>query len=419
MKIYLNLLKQIAVIAACALLATACADKESSLGINLVDNGMVYHGQQATLHATSAMSVRDDSLLTTNYIYGIIGNYHDATFGQVRASLYTQIALPTNDADINFTDMIIDSVILSLYKESIYPDTSHTYNFHFEVMQLNEVLLSDTAYYSTDVLPVNPSAVYFDQDMMVGPTDTILRLKLDNSIATILSQHATAEEFLQLTKGLRIRLTDAGDEGMLGIKLSSSESLLRVYYRSSPTDMIGSTYSFQLGIGASRFNHFEHDYTGSVAGGNDSVDGSQTIYLEPLGGYNILVNFTNDIRSFAAAHPTATIHHAEMLLPLAPTADAMRPEQLLAMQMDSNKASTYINDLLDPYTLGGFDGKYDAARNCYRIRVTQHVQNMLRRGEDSGTLVLLNNRRNAAPRTVIGGPSATDPIRIEIVYTED
>ena len=400
-------------------LPVGCTDEESALGVNLVDGNTLYSGQAATFTADNALSVRDDSLQTYNpnmtYSYGIIGNWHDLTFGSVSATLYTQIALPENTGSINLTNNEIDSVVLTLVKEKMYPDTGATYNLHFEVMQLDEPVMTDTVYYSTDTLPVVSGACYFNSTVSVSPTDTVIRLKLDNAIAAILTQSATAEEFIQRTKGLRIRLTDAGDEGMLSINFAAVDTRLTIYHH---YDTLYATYNILLGTGAAHFIHFDHDYTGSLTGGADSLDGSLSLYLEPMGGYNILVNFNTAIQAFAAAHPTAIVHHAELLLPVDAASTGLKPDRILALKKSVSGVDSYINDLIDPYIMSGFDGKYDETRGCYRLRVTQHVQGLLRAGEDTGTLLVLNSRRSDAASAIISGPSAANPIRIEIIFSE-
>ena len=413
MKRLTTLLLPVAAILLC-LLPCGCVDEESTLGVNLVDSTTLYNGQTATLTADRALSVRDDSLLTTNYSFGIIGNYNDATFGRVSSILYTQIALDQNTSTINLESNIIDSVVLSLTRSTLYPDSTATYNFHFEVMHLAEPL--DTSYYSTDALPVDPAGLYFDGDVRVSPTDTVIRLKLDNSIASILNQSASADEFAHNAKGLRIRLTDAGDEGMLGINFKATKTCLTVYHRYDPADTVDAVYTFLMGTGTSRFTQFVHDYTGSTTGGADSLDGSTTLYLEPLGGYNILLSFNNAVRAFAEAHPTAILHHAELLMPV--TYTGRQPDRILALSKKSEGNDVFIDDYVDPYTLAGFDGTYDEARGCFRLRVTQHVQGMLRQKSDPGTLLVLNSRRSDACRTIIGGPASADPVRIEITYSE-
>ena len=79
----------------------------------------------------------------------------------------------------------------------------------------------------------------------------------------------------------------------------------------------------------------------------------------------------------------------------------------------------YTDDLMmDITSMARFDGTYDASRNCYRLRVTQHLQGLLRAGVDHGTLLVLNSRRSSAARAIINGLSATNHPRIEFIYTE-
>ena len=120
----------------------SCTNEESDLGLNIVNNDTGYNGTRYSFTADRALSVRDDTLITSNYGFCIIGNYHDATFGSVSSTLFTQIALPDNSGSINFNEVIVDSVVLTLVKDQLYPDTNQTYNFHFEVMQLAEALQS-------------------------------------------------------------------------------------------------------------------------------------------------------------------------------------------------------------------------------------------------------------------------------------
>ena len=406
---------------ACLLLiaVVGCTDEESGLGMNLVDGNTLYNGQQATLTANSALSIREDSLTTTNFSFGCIGNYQDATFGRVSATLYTQIALDEHTGSINMAENIIDSVVLTLVKDHTYPDSTATYNFHFEVMHLAEPLLTDTVYYSCDTLAVAPRAKYFDQTVTVAPTDSVVRLKLDNSIRTILNQTGSAEDFITATKGLRIRITDAGDDGMLGINFKATNTCITVYHRYSADDTVDATYPFLLGNGTSHFIHFEHDYTSSVTGGADSIDGTAALYIEPLAGYNLLISFDSAVRAFVAAHPTAVLHHAELLLPVTSPTTPSLPDRILAVAKRDSANDVYTDDLMmDITSMARFDGTYDASRNCYRLRVTQHLQGLLRAGVDHGTLLVLNSRRSSAARAIINGLSATNHPRIEFIYTE-
>ena len=87
--------------------------------------------------------------------FSVIPQPNDVTFGKVSSWLYTQIALPPNTNDIAFDhSLVMDSVVLTLAKTQLFPDSSRTYNFHFEVVQLAEALKSDTSFYATSTLPV-------------------------------------------------------------------------------------------------------------------------------------------------------------------------------------------------------------------------------------------------------------------------
>ena len=415
-------LKTLLTIAAVALTATftSCVDEESALGIGLADTTLLYNGQTDTLYADQAWTEFEDSLLTSNYSYGIIGNYSDNVFGKVSSVLYTQIALSANSTNISFgNELVIDSVVLSLTKSALFPDTGGVYNFHFEVKQLAEALVKDSLYYASSTLPVDENAVFFDDDVRVSMGDTIISLRLNPSFYPVIHRTATAEEFIEQTKGLRIRITDAGDAGMVSIDFSSATTCLRTYYHYTEGSSTSTGfYTFLMGAGTSHFTHFEHNYSGTVFASGDKVTGSFRLYLEPLGGQQIRMSFDRDLQAFHAAHPWAVIHHAEIILPLAPETPTLLPDQIITLGREGDSTDAYINDLIDLYTLSGYDGSYHEDGNYYRIRATQHVQGLLRQGNDPGFLFVLNSRRHSAQRAIFNGLGTTNRPRIILVYSE-
>ncbi len=400
----------------------SCTDEESALGIDLVDSTTMYDGQQYVLYADDAWTEVEDSLLTSNYSYGAIGNYHDATFGKVKSILYTQIALPSNTADFSFdSDMILDSVVLSLATTGIFPDTNRSYRFHFEVMRLAEPVLSDTTYYAWQSLPVDNSGKYFDATVRMSGLDTVVSLKLDTNVYSLLRRTATAEEFIQQTKGLRIRLKESSDEGVLGIDFSSVQTCLRAHYHYiHDNDTTTGFYTFLMGAGTAHFTQFIHDYSGTIFT-SKKIPGAYRLYLEPMGGQRVRLSFDRDLQAFHAAHPWAVIHQAELLMTVAPEDDGRMPDQILTLGKDVDGNDAYINDLLDVYTLKGYDGTYNADKNYYRMRVTQHLQSLLRQGSDRGWLLLLNSRRHSPMRAILYGTEVGDANkrpRIVLTYSE-
>lgn len=409
----------ITTLAAVVLLAVgvgACTDEESDLGIGLVDPSTFFEGEHFTLYPDAAWSKIEDTLRTSNYSAGVVGTLDDPVFGRVSSVIYTQIALPSNASSINFDEVVIDSVVLTLEKSQLYPDTAATYNLRFEVRQLAEVLSSDSVYYSTSELPVDESTLFFDSVLSVGPYDTLVRMKLDGSIRQVLSTTASAEGFIEHTKGLRIKVTDG--VGMMGVNFASAKTCLTAYYHYGTAGSSGS-YTFLMGAGASHFTQFVHNYSGTAVAGADSVGGANRLYLEALGGFAVHIGFDRDIKAFHAAHPTAVVQYAELLLPLAPEANSMTPDLILAMTPNALVGWAGVADLTEAYTIAGYDGTYDSDNNRYRLRIPRHVQQGLRNNADAGMLLLLEARRHVALSTVFYGiaDTATSP-KIRIIYSE-
>lgn len=398
--------------------ATACTEKETEIGLGLTDPATQYNGIKETIYADDAYSLRDDSLQTSNYSYGIIGEYTDAVFGSVRSVLYSQIGLASGMSSINFDEVNIDSVVLTLVPDGLFPATEGSYDLHFRVRQLALPINADSIYYSFDSIAVDAAATFFDETVTVGAHDTVVRLRLAAGINAVLAQNGDRDAFLETAKGLCVEIVGDADRAMLSINFATTATGLTAYYHYG-TDTVQNYYTFLFGGGVGHFTHFTHDYSGTLFDGKDSLDGSQQLYLEPLAGYNARLSFDAAVRAFHRDHPLAVIHHAELLLPLAATAPTDHPGQLVALATTDNGTLALIPDYTDAYTYQGFDGTYNDGRNLYRIRITQHLQRLMRDGEDRGINVLLDARRSSAQRTILTGKDASaNKPRIEFVYTE-
>lgn len=398
----------------------SCEDEESALGIDLVDPSTLYYGITDTLYADQAWSQLEDSLLTSNYSFGVIGALEDAVFGKTTATLFAQVALPAETRMLDFSAVEVDSVVLTLAKYSLHPDTAATYRFRFEVKQLAQAVETDKRYYSTDELPVDESTLFYDEYVQVGYGDSVVRLVLDRSVLPILTQVAETDSFASTVKGLRIRIGEGSDNGMLGIDFTSTATCITAYYHYTyEGDLRTGEYVFMMGTGASHFTQFTHDYAGTRFAANDSIDGGDRLYLEPLGGHTVHLRFDSALRAFHVAHPNAAIHHAELIMPVASESGANVPERLLLLNKVTSDSLVYINDLLDLYTLQGFDGYYHADQKYFRMRVTQHLQGLLRKGSDNGMVVLIDARRHTTAQAIFNGrANETAAPRIVFVYSE-
>ncbi len=425
---------------ALAVAFTACEDEESTIGIGLQDPATLYHGICDTLYGTAETQF-EDSLNTTGYSAGLLGTYSDNIFGDAEAIIFTQINCSA-ESGLNYSHSTIDSIVLSLSITGIYPyeaDTidsklhrfnrrkSTTIPLTFEVRQLAEGMDDSTIYYANDVIPVSNN-ILFNDIVSVNSRDTMVHFRLNNNLNSLLAnKEYTHDEFLEAIKGIRIRMSSA-TQCMLNVNFNGAQTKMTVYRTHiEGSDTTHLEEAFAIGNGAVHFNHFSHTYTGDLAVFNSnptaSIDGSRYLFLDPMGGTKLKLNFDNAIQAFHAAHPFAIIHYAELVLPVASDkADDMPPYSLLALRNFGDTTSSYIADMSDGFSSTGFDGSYNNTQNLYRLRITQHTQKLLRQGHDEGTLILINARRSSARRTVLNGYNANltgnNPIRIVLVYSE-
>lgn len=408
-----------------ALLFAACTEEESNIGLGLQDPATYYNGIADTLYG-SAVTVFDDSLMTTGYSQGMIGHYSDATFGSVHASLFTQIANTTENS-VNWGSSTIDSAILQIAITEVYPDTytdDEPISFRMEIRQLADKIATDSSYYSTDSVPVS-STKFFDGNVSITKKDTVLRISLNSTFRQMLQGNSYSNnELKDAVKGFYIHTT--GAPVLLTLNFNAASSSLTIYHTfhgdvedAHLEDMLS------IGAGATHFNRFMHNYTGSLSvfnsNKNDSVADNGYLYLDPMGGTRVKYNFDADIKAFKAAHPNAIIHFAELMLPVATEkADDNPPSELVAMKKSATGAIGYIADMTDGYTSSTLNYRFDTINNRYHLRITEHMQQLLRQGSDYGTLVLINSRRASAKRTVLRGCATTlsEPTRVVIVYTE-
>jgi len=404
------------------LMPCACTEDETDLGMSLQDPFTLYQGTRDTIPLT-AYTILDDSLSTVGYAAAVIGDYSDADFGDMKATLYSQIAAPSEG--INISDaVIIDSVVMTLVIDTVYPvmPDSTPRTFHVIVNQLAETFKPDSSFTSTKMIP--ESNVCFFDDEVTYYFDSV-RLRLNENIYPVLRQSCTYDDFFDFSKGIAIKLAD-NSQTAVTVDLSASNTNLTLYYH---TDAIDSTLQFVFTIngGAGHSMYYEHDYSGTplatfATNRKDSISGTEKLYLEPLGGTRVRLNFQNFLDQFRKDHPTAVVHYAELILPVnASVTDTSMPVRILALKNYADSNSTYVTDanvLTNTYTYGGFDGYYDREKNQYRLRVTRHLQELLRSGKDYGTELIIDARRSSAFRTIINGTDCANPVRIDFVYSE-
>jgi hypothetical protein len=405
------------------LLPSACTEKETDLGVDLQDPFTIYDGVRDTAYVT-ACTIYDDSLLTAGFTAGVFGNFADATFGSVEAVLYSQITIPQDGVRIS-ESVQIDSVVLTLVIDTVFParTDSTPVPLHIIINQLAEPLLSDSAYTSDDRL-AESSTCFFDS--VVNFTADSLRLPMRREIFPVLQRESPSPaDFVEQTKGLALHL-GSDCQKLVTVSLSATSTRLTVYYHNPDVDTNARQFDFIINGEAAHSMYFKHDYSGTplaLFGQNrkDTIAGGEKLYLEPLGGTRVRLSLQPFLNQFHAQHPTAVIHYAELLLPVYDTADTQTPVRILAMKRGADGSLVYVTDanvLTNTYTYAGFDGYYHRDKHYYRLRVSRHLQELMRTGKDYGMELIIDARRSSGFRTVLNGTEADDPVRIDFVYTD-
>ena len=251
-----------------------------------------------------------------------------------------------------------------------------------------------------------------------------VRLRMREDIYPVLKQNCTTDEFAERVKGFSLKLADNSNK-MVSVDFSATDTRLTLYYHTANADSL--RYVFVISNDAGHSMYFQHDYTGTVldpiaSHSADSIDGSQLLYLEPLGGTRLRLNMQPFLDEFRAKHPWAVIHYAELILPVNEVSDTQPPVRIMANKVLADGTSVLLTDadfINNSYAYAGFDGYYNKEKKCYRLRVSRHLQELLRSGKDHGTELYIDARRTSAFRTVLNGTASQNPVRIDFVYTEN
>ena len=404
------------------LVPCACTEEESDLGVDLQDPFTIYNGIRDTAYVT-ACTLYDDSLATAGLATGVFGNYSDATFGSVEAVFYTQVTTPSDG--VRITDQVhIDSVVMTLVIDTVFPvrTDSTPVPLHIIIHQLAEELRSDSLYLSTHQLEESDVRFF---DSVVNFMGDSIRLKMHPTIYPALRDSLSQADFLSKFKGISIRLAPSSQR-MVSVSFSATNTRLTLYYHNPAIDTVARQFEFTINGETGHSMYYSHDYSGTPLAQfdhnkKDTLEGSQRLYLEPLGGTRVRLNLQPFLNGFCKQHPNAIIHYAELLLPVADTSDTQTPVRIIAMKRAADGSFTYVTDanvVSNPYTYDGFDGYYNREKHYYRLRVSRHLQELLRTGIDKGTELIIDGRRSSAFRTVLNGTGTSNPVRIDFVYTE-
>ncbi len=408
-----------------------------------------FNNENLTINFTDTLNIvttllKEDSIRTDIAGANLLGIYNDSVFGPASASFYTEITLA--GSNVYFGDnAVIDSVVLSMKyvgETSLYGSIVAPMNI--DVYRLSEQL-SQSEYYSNAVLNYNTTPLG-SLSFLPNLTDSLQVIQ--NGVTTMQSAHIRiplsntfGQEILDagkdanviadntalktLVNGLYItpstnvtNTTLAQNEGsILYLDMNSSLSTLTVFYSNDTGPE--KSYSFIINSESKKFNHFEHNYTGTEIGKqltNIAYDSTLT-YVQSMGGVKTKLMIPN-LKNLAS-DGKIIVNKAEIIFPVSEIGNNLAAIPTLALTgINSDNEATFLIDYFENAEY--FGGTYNSTTKTYTFNIARHVQDLINNNtEDYGMYLIATGSSVQANRSVLNSfKHPSNKIKLNITYSK-
>lgn len=210
---------------------------------------------------------REDSFITSNDAFALIGHHNDPLFGNTQSSFYSRFNNPgiqelSNATKFDSIELILKTgkhnygdsmqpftVVVSRLAESIANDDDMFYN--------NTEFATDGKVMGTATKILRPSA----DDSLSIPLDKAFGLELFSLIKAKATQVSSSDRFVEYFKGLRIQTDSLTTAQVVGFQKNMT---IRLHYHEDDGNIIQK--HIDLGSAASpyQFNHIDRNFIGSA-----------------------------------------------------------------------------------------------------------------------------------------------------------
>ena len=375
-------------------------------------------------------TLREDSLRTDRLSTGLVGSVYVPRFGQVQASLATQLRLSATD--LNFGENpVADSLFLQLrYTGDFYGRLSPS---SFSVQPLSDSLSFDSAYYSswtpqtTGDEWVSPLAGAMDlrpADELILGGDTLpptLRIPLRTDLGQTLvdldsSTYDENASWFGVVPGILVQTLDVR-HGAPAFDINSGLSVMRLHYHN---DTDTSFYDFLISPLSARMNLFEHVFEGDLAvlDADEAVEewaGTERAYVLSASGTKVRLRFPHLAAFQDSLADVTTVLKAELELPVESESfdkPIPAPDRLFVLLENTEGNLSETPDEEAPIPV---DGTYDATRKAYVFNLSSTVQALMKGELDGRELYLVSSRRGVSVSSVVlKGTQVDDPARLTL-----
>lgn len=415
-------------------LFNSCKKVETDLGVDVLPSEDQLNVQTDTFTLTTN-TLLEDSLRSDELSNNMLGSYHDPTFGEVDASIYTQIRLSSFNPNFGAFP-VIDSVVLSMKIAGHYGNVSP---LTFDVLQLTEKLSKDSAYYTnsskaTGVSLIKSGFETFTPSLTAEPVidgntlDPQIRIRLNESFgddivtASVNGDLASDTSFANYFKGILIQASNPSGPDQGGVYLLDlvhTDSKITIYYHNSADTL---KYEMPINDNCARFTHIDHDYTGTPIEQQIQTPslGNTFFYVQAGAGVvsNIVLDNILDLRN----QGNIIINKAELVLPVQhySISPYTPPLKLIAFGLNSDGEIYSMPDFIFPGT-SVFGGNYDDSKKAYVFNIVRYVQDIVTGDLENNPIRIASTSSSVSVNRVImsgkNSPNREKPY-LKVYYTK-
>lgn len=405
----------------CLFLIGACSNP-NEVGLALQPKGEKPAVLFVDTIAVQAQTVWEDSLVTSQAGFDVVGSYNDEIFGQVNAGFASEFSSSISGVSIPSTAEP-DSAVLTLAYAGFYGDTSKSLTLN--IYRLTEDLLTTTPYYSSREPLHNAAADWSITLTKLNIRDSVtidgtnraplVRIKLDKSYAQDMLNATRSDTTF---KGLYFDAALNKGPGCLAyFSPSSDQTKITLYYK---LNGVNTTISYYSNTSSGRYNYFPKVLTyPGLKGPLSSAQPDSLLYMQGLARYKLKLKFPY-IRNLNGMD--IAINRAELLIPefVTPSAASYKENfQLIVAKITDDQNHTSI--IPDQFEGAGFyGGAYNGTLYQYSFNVTRYVQSLIKSSTtDYGMFVISSNSVSLANRVVLAGPNKkVNPLKLRLTYTK-
>lgn len=403
--------------------------------------GVIPESEVLGLHNTDtatviSFTIPDDSIRSDETSMNLVGIYNDPVFGTAEASIFTQVRLPSENQIFDISNIVIDSVILSIAYNGIYGNNNAQ---GFKIFELDEKMYFDSSYYSTKAFNYKPAEIGSVASLIPNTSDSTLvggqneppqmRILLNNSVGLQLlktcNDNPTNALFLEAFKGIFIKpdysvVPVSGNGAIMYVNLQSTYSGLTVYYQDTVKKET-SKFKFIINENAARLTNFNLDHSGTPIFSADSFKGSESIFIQSMAGAKGKIKLPF-LGNFVGQGKVA-VNKAELIFNLEENSyQVFAPhEDLFLVGIDSTGGPVFILDQLEG--ADHYGGTYNSSTRQYVFTITRHVQYLLSnyfegKNYNYGLYLMAGGKAVNSNRTILkGNKNSTGALKLKISYT--